>query len=362
MTSEGPAAIETPAPARGRSRKVDWAVIIGLAMVANLVAFLLFPPFDKEHPESGTCAYPVCYINGTLELVAPHVLWPPHDMDPSAQGEAAEAEAIEGGHTAAEPPPLITWDISITNTIVTMWIISVLLIVGLLFMTRKRDMIPGRAQNAIEALYDGLQGFALSLGGPAAKTYVPLFVTLFIYILLCNWSGLLPFVGRIELFRAPTSDVNITIGLALVAFFIFHIEGIRNLGAGTYFGKFFPLREFKQGIGAGVIALFVGLIELMLEFVKPLTLSMRLFGNIYGGEVALGVILALTIAFFPVVLYGLELMLNAVQALIFAVLTLMFTLAAVEGHHDEHDPHPEAPLANPIGPDEMDQLAGAAAH
>ena len=86
--------------------------------------------------------------------------------------------------------------------------------------------------------------------------------------------------------------------------------------------------------------MFVGLIELMLEFVKPLTLSMRLFGNIYGGEVALGVILALTVAFVPVALYGLELMLNLVQALIFSVLTLMFILAAIEGHgHDDaHEP------------------------
>jgi F-type H+-transporting ATPase subunit a len=176
----------------------------------------------------------------------------------------------------------------------------------------------------------------MSLGGPAAKRYIPLFVTLFVYILACNWSGLLPFVGRIEYFRAPTSDVNITIGLALVSFFIFHIEGVRTLGAGKYLSKFFPFYEFKNGVGAGVIALFVGLIELMLEFVKPLTLSMRLFGNIYGGEVALGVILALTVAFVPVALYGLELMLNLVQALIFSVLTLMFTLAAVETHvHEE---------------------------
>ena len=351
MTSDGPAAIENPTPARGRSRRVDWFVIIGLVLIANMAAFLLFPPVDKEHPESGECAYPICYIEGTLELVAPEPVWPP-----------SAVEQAEHDHEAGIKPPLITWDISITNTILTMWIISVLLIIGLLLMTRKHDMIPGRAQNAIEALYDGLQGFALSLGGSAARKYVPLFVTLFIYILLCNWSGLLPFVGRIPLFRAPTSDVNITIGLALVAFCIFHIEGVRALGFGGYLGKFFPLREFKQGIGAGIIAMFVGLIELMLEFVKPLTLSMRLFGNIYGGEVALGVILALTIAFFPVALYGLELMLNTVQALIFAVLTLMFTLAAVEGHHDDHEAHPEAPLANPLGPDEMDQLAGAAAH
>ena len=96
-------------------------------------------------------------------------------------------------------------------------------------------------------------------------------------------------MGRIEFLRAPTSDVNVTIGLALVAFFIFEVEGFRRLGVGGYLGKFFPFYEFKKGVGAGLIALFVGLIELMLEFVKPLTLSMRLFGNIYGGEVALGV-------------------------------------------------------------------------
>ena len=90
--------------------------------------------------------------------------------------------------------------------------------------------------------------------------------------------------------------------MALVSFLIFEIEGFRKLGVGGYLGKFFPIYEFKKGIGAGIIALFVGLIELMLEFVKPVTLSMRLFGNIYGGEVALGVITSLTIAFIPVAL------------------------------------------------------------
>jgi F-type H+-transporting ATPase subunit a len=74
----------------------------------------------------------------------------------------------------------------------------------------------------------------------------------------------------------------------------------------------------------------------MLEFVKPVTLSMRLFGNIYGGEVALGVLTALTLAIIPMAMIGLEVLLNAVQALIFATLTLMFTLTAIEGHGPEH--------------------------
>jgi F-type H+-transporting ATPase subunit a len=123
--------------------------------------------------------------------------------------------------------------------------------------------------------------------------------------------------------------------MALIAFLIFHIEGFRKLGVGGYLGKFFPLYEFKKGVGAGIIALFVGVIELMLEFVKPVTLSMRLFGNIYGGEVALGVITTLTVFLIPIGLIGLELMLNAIQALIFSVLTLIFIVLAIESHHEE---------------------------
>ena len=109
----------------------------------------------------------------------------------------------------------------------------------------------------------------------------------------------MPPVGKVDFLRAPSSDVNITIGMALVSFLIFQVEGFRHLGVRGYLGKFFPLYEFRNGIGAGIIAMFVGLIELMLEFVKPVTLSMRLFGNIYGGEVALGVITTLTIALHP---------------------------------------------------------------
>jgi F-type H+-transporting ATPase subunit a len=120
-----------------------------------------------------------------------------------------------------------------------------------------------------------------------------------------------------------------------VSFLYFEFQGFRRLGVRGYLGKFFPLYEFRNGIAAGGIALFVGLVELMLEFVKPVTLSMRLFGNIYGGEVALGVITALTIAFIPVALLGLEVMLNAIQALIFSVLTLIFITLAIESHEYE---------------------------
>jgi F-type H+-transporting ATPase subunit a len=209
------------------------------------------------------------------------------------------------------------------------------MLVLLVVLTRRRSERPGRVQNAVEWAYESLDGFAQGMGGSRARRYVPLFASFFILILAFNWSGLIPVVGRIDLLRAPTSDLNVTIGLALVSFVVFHLEGSRRLGVRAYLSKFFPVYEFRNGVGAGLIAMFVGLVELLLEFVKPLTLSMRLFGNIYGGEVALAVITALTIAILPVALYGLEVMLTFVQALIFSTLTLMFILAAIESHHHE---------------------------
>ena len=294
-----------------------WFLIIGAVIVANIAAYILFPPFPKGGEPGQECAYPACFINGTLEFPAPHVVW---DFAPESAPAATD---------------LVTFHPSISSTLLTMWIVMIIVLAGAILMARPRRLIPGRGQNLFEWFYEFLGDFGLSLSGPTGKPYIPLFLAFFLLILFDNWVGLIPPVGRIDELRAPSSDVNITIGLALVAFIVFEAEGFRKLGFRGYAGKFFPFYEFKHGIGAGIIAMFVGLVELMLEFVKPVTLSMRLFGNIYGGEVALGVMTALTIAFIPVGLYALELMLNAIQALIFSVLTLMFIVLAIESHHGE---------------------------
>ena len=318
MTSAGDAVTQEEtvgAPRKGR----PWlAILVVAVIILDIVAFFAFPPFDKGGQPGDACAYPVCFINGTLEFPPPHVLF-------TLDGSPAVAD---GGLVIAAQP-------SVTNTMLTMFLITALLLVLLLIFSRGRAAVPGRVQNFVEWGVESLDNFAHGMGGSGARPYVPMFVCFFVLILAFNWSGLVPPIGRVEFLRAPTSDVNVTIGLALVAFFTFQVEGFRRLGFKGYAGKFFPFYEFKNGIGAGVIALFVGLVELMLEFVKPLTLSMRLFGNIFGGEVALGVVTALFVAILPVALYGLEVMLTFVQALIFSTLTLMFTIAAVESHHHE---------------------------
>jgi len=225
---------------------------------------------------------------------------------------------------------------SITGSIIMSWVVMAAVIIPLTIAARRLKEIPSGVQNVIEFAIESLSSFAMGIGGPGAKRFITFFLACFLFIAVSNWSGLIPGVGRVHEFRAPTSDVNVTVGLALVAFVYFHYQGVRALGVGGYLGKFFTLK-------GGPIGLFVGVLEFLLEFVKPLTLGMRLFGNIYGGELALAVVTTITLAFIPVTLYGLELFVGLMQGIIFSVLVLVFTMLAMEGHHEEgHDEHSPA--------------------
>ena len=306
-------------PTRSRRRLPIVVALLVAVIVFDVLAFLLVPPFPKGGQPGDACTFPVCFINGNLEFPPPHVVidFAPNDPLPSGS-------VVIGFHP------------SITSTLLTMFVLTAVLLVVAFFLGRLRAMAPGRSQNAAEWVYESVANFADSLGGAAARPYVPVFAAYFLFILVMNWSGLLPPIGKVEELRAPTSDINVTIGLALVAFLFFELQGFRRNGVRGYLGKFFPVYEFRQGIGSGLLAMYVGLVELLLEFVKPITLSMRLFGNIYGGEVALGVITALFVSLLPVGLLLLEGMLTFIQAIIFSVLTLMFTLIAIEHHgHEE---------------------------
>ena len=225
---------------------------------------------------------------------------------------------------------------SITGSIIMSWIVMAVVIIPLTIAARRLKEIPSGAQNVLEFAIEGLTSFAMGIGGPGAKRFITFFLACFLFIVVSNWSGLIPGVGRLHEFRAPTSDVNVTVGLALVAFVYFHYQGVRALGIGGYLGKFFTLK-------GGPIGLFVGVLEFFLELVKPITLAMRLFGNIYGGELALTVMTTITLAYIPVALYGLELFVGLMQGIIFSVLVLVFTMLAMEGHHEEgHDEHSPA--------------------
>ena len=217
-----------------------------------------------------------------------------------------------------------------------MWLVAVLILVGRLPDAAAAREVPGRSRTSRSGPTSRSHDFGVARRSAGAP-YMPIFAAFFLLILFSNWAGLVPPVGKVEFLRAPTSDVNVTIGLALVSFFIFEVEGFRRLGVARLPGQVLPvLRVQERASAPGFIAMFVGLIELMLEFVKPLTLSMRLFGNIYGGEVALGVITALTLAILPVALLGLEVMLNFDPgAHLQRPDARCSSLLAIESHHHE---------------------------
>ena len=201
-------------------------------------------------------------------------------------------------------------------------------------------LVPGAGQNAFEYVYEAFAGFAEGLGGPRARRYTAIFAAFFLLIMFANWTDLLLFGDKVSALRTPTSDVNITIGMALVVFVTTHFEGVRSLGPGGYLGKFINLSGFRRGFMNGLIDLYVGLIELLLEFFKPVTLAFRLFGNLYGGGIMLGVFTALTIAFIPIPFIALEGFIGFIQALIFASLTLMYVLTATDSHHEDEQVAP----------------------
>lgn len=318
-----PATPTQAAPPKKRARGIPFKFLIPAVIALDILAVILVPPFPEGGTAGQACGFPSCFVQSAIELPPPAIVF---DFSPS---------------TAPSPLPMLYFHPSISSTILTMWIVMALILLLALVATRRMKVVPGRLQNAVEWAYEFGRDFAVGIGGEGARRYYPVFAAFFVLILFSNWSGLVPPIGKIPQLRAPTSDVNITIGLALTSFVLFQGEGFRRLGVRAYLGKFLPIGEFRHGIGAGLLAMYVGIIELFLEFVKPVTLSMRLFGNIYGGEVALAVISALTLAVIPVALYGLEALLNLIQALIFSVLTLMFILIAIEGHVAE-ERHPAA--------------------
>ena len=141
----------------GEARRSATPLSIGLLLifviVVDVFAFLLVPAVRQASPGRLTCEFPVCYINGNLEFPAPHTVW-----------------SLDG---APASPDLITFQVSLSSTLVTMFIITIIVIVLLWPLSRKHELVPGRGQNAIEYVYEMLENFGTSLGGPGVQAVHP---------------------------------------------------------------------------------------------------------------------------------------------------------------------------------------------
>ncbi len=205
----------------------------------------------------------------------------------------------------------------ITSTVITI-VLSVLAIAA----SRNMKMVPEGFQNVAEMSIERLYGFFEGIMGKhLCKRYFPLVATLFIYILFCNYSGLVPLAGTAPGFGAPTSDINFPCGLAIMVFVLIQIIGIRESGA----------RSFKRFITPFAV-LFP--ILFMDELIKPVSLTFRLYGNIYGGEEVIHAFFNMIPIGLPVVFQALEVLMGLIQAMVFSMLTAIYISEAV-GHEEE---------------------------
>jgi len=214
----------------------------------------------------------------------------------------------------------------VTNSFFLTLVVCVVLIGFALLMRKKIKEIPGKLQNIVEMAIEALLNLMQSTLGSKEKAekYFPLIATIFLFILVSNLFGLLPGVGsfwienggkEVPLFRSPAADLNFTLAFAVISVIITNIIGMAATGVFNHLGKYF---NFK-----GPIDFFIGILELISEFAKIVSLTFRLFGNVFAGEVLLTIIFSLAPYIIPLPFMFLELFVGMIQAFIFAMITLV---------------------------------------
>ncbi len=265
----------------------------------------------------------------------------------------------------AERLPFGTW---LTNSIFVAVLVTLLILFFASKATAKMRLIPHPAQNAfefvVETLYNQLEGI---VGPKLAPRAFPLLATIFIFILFSNWFGLVPGVGTVgwgewtgplsvkevttPLLRPPTADLNMTLGIAAVFMVVWLWITISEIGVwGFVKHTFGPKGGTKgvMGVFVAIVFLIVGMIEVVSIAFRPVSLSLRLFGNLYAGEtllqtmISLGetlglpkVISAIGSVLFPLPFYFLELLIGLLQAVVFSLLCAVYIQLAA-AHDDEH--------------------------
>ena len=230
----------------------------------------------------------------------------------------------------------------ITNSLVLSLLTAALLVGGGFLVARGLQLVPGKVQSTVELVIDSLLDLTAQVVGDRkqASKFFPLVATIFLFILLNNWIGVLPGTGSIgfhesidghdmfvPFFRSANADLNTTLALALIAVLAIQMYAIQKLGFFGHIGKYFNFTH-------GPINFFVGLLELVGEFARVLSFSFRLFGNIFAGEVLLIIIMSLVPVFVPLPFIFLEFFVGFIQALVFAMLTLVFLkVATTEVEH-----------------------------
>lgn len=247
----------------------------------------------------------------------------------------------------------------ITNSMVVTWVVAVGLIVFAQTATRKMSEVPGGAQNLLEWLIESVYGLLESVIGPhlVAKTFW-FFATVFIFILAANWVSLIPGVGTVgwghhtehgfvveqPLLRGANADLNLTLAMALIFFACWIVWALQEVGVRGMAKELFGAKGETTGLMKplmAVIFLAAGLLEIISILFRPVSLSFRLYGNVFAGENMLEAMSRLVPGLgwlLPIPFYFMELLVGLVQALVFMLLTAVFTLLICQ--HEEARPEP----------------------
>lgn len=268
---------------------------------------------------------------------------------------------VFSGIPLAAEPLFEVAGLTITNTMVNAYIAVAFFVLIAVIASRRKGLVPKGIHNLIEALVEFSLIEIQKVTNDKKKTrkFLPLVATIFFFVLFSNWLGLIPGTGSlgiwemvhgqlefIPLLRPATSDLNLTLAIAVVAIGTTHIAGIAYKGGFNHFSQFVNIKgivkSLKKGPMAIIIAIvefFIGLIEIVGELAKTLSLSLRLFGNVFAGEVLLHVMLSLLAYVLPIPFIFMELLVGIIQATVFAMLTLAFLVVATmsHDHDDEHE-------------------------
>ena len=242
----------------------------------------------------------------------------------------------------------------VTNSMVTSWVVALVLIVVVRLAVRRPKLVPTRGQAVVENLVQGVLDLTTPIvGNKVARATFPLLVGLFIYILIQNWSGLFPGVGTVkildhetgawrDLVRPGNADMNGTLALACVAFLAWLYFIMRYAGPSVVlydiFGNKADKGEIPKAIYYFLFLIFfaVGLIEIISILFRPISLSFRLFGNVFGGENLMHTMSGMMKWGLPIPFYFLEILIGFVQALVFTLLVSVY-IGLICNHGDGHE-------------------------
>ncbi|MDP3645543.1 MAG: F0F1 ATP synthase subunit A [bacterium] len=245
----------------------------------------------------------------------------------------------EGIHVALAPEQLGSFlGLPITNTLLTSWAVMLVLIIIAVTVSSRLRLIPNKLQTVLEWAFEYIYDYVAETleSRQLATKFFPFLMTIFFFIFTANLLEFTPGIGSVGFFgeheffpllRSVNTDLNVTLALAIISFIVIEIVGFSTLGIFRYLGKFFQ-NPFRSPIG-----FMVGIVELIGEFARLISLSFRLFGNILAGEVLIIVAIFFAPYFGPVPLMMFELFIGFLQAAIFALLTLFFIKLAITEPH-----------------------------